>query len=93
MVITILHLHLFFPESQSLKDKRSVLKGLKDRLKSRFNISLLETDHQDTWQRSSLSIALLADTQPSADSLTESIKRTVETDVRLILTHAETEYK
>jgi len=36
--------------SQSLKDKRSVLKGIKDRIRSRFNVSISEVDDHQKWQ-------------------------------------------
>lgn len=39
---------------QSLKEKRSVVKSLKDRLHDRFNVSVAETGHHDLWQRAEL---------------------------------------
>ena len=45
---------------QSLKDKRRILKSLKDRLHQRFNISVAETGHQDLWQRAELTCAAVA---------------------------------
>ena len=40
------------PEAHSLKEKRSVLKRMKDRVRNQFNVSLAETGYQDKWQRS-----------------------------------------
>lgn len=57
MVLGLLQVHLRIPESQSLKDKRQVLLGLKTRLRQRFNVSISETDHQDKWQLATLGVA------------------------------------
>jgi uncharacterized protein YlxP (DUF503 family) len=54
---------LHLPDVLSLKDKRHVLKGLKQRVRARFEVAVAEVDHQDTWQRATLAIAYV-----SADS-------------------------
>jgi hypothetical protein len=58
MVVGVLTLDLFFPHARSLKDKRRVLHGFKDRLR-RYNVALAEIDFQDKWQRSRLGIVTL----------------------------------
>ena len=55
--IALLTLEIHLPHAQSLKDKRSVVKRLKDRLRSKFNVAVSETDHQDLWQRATISVA------------------------------------
>jgi uncharacterized protein YlxP (DUF503 family) len=49
---------LHFGEVDSLKGKRHVLRGLKERVKHRFNVSIAEVDHGDLWQRATLAVAL-----------------------------------
>ena len=44
------HVELHIPYSQSLKDKRMVLRRVKDRLQ-KFNVAVAEVEHQDLWQR------------------------------------------
>jgi uncharacterized protein YlxP (DUF503 family) len=56
ITIALLTLEIHIPYAQSLKDKRMVVKSLKDRLRSRFNVAVSETDHQDLWQRAILSV-------------------------------------
>jgi uncharacterized protein len=56
--LCVLHLHL--PGLGSLKAKRQVLRSLKDRLRSRFNVAVAEIDHQDLWQRSTLGVVSVA---------------------------------
>ena len=57
MIIGILQLELRVSDSHSLKEKRMVLKSLKDRLRQRFNISVSEIGLQDKWQGALLGIA------------------------------------
>lgn len=52
IVFCSLEIHL--PYSRSLKEKRKVLRKTTDRLRSRFNFSVSEIDHQDVWQRARL---------------------------------------
>jgi uncharacterized protein len=60
MPIGLLTLEIHIPDARSLKDKRQVLRSLKERLRSRFNIAIAELDHQDTWQRSQVGIVSLS---------------------------------
>ena len=59
MVVGTLQLELRFYKPRSLKEKRMVIKSLKERLKHRFNISISEVDGQDTWQSATLAIAMV----------------------------------
>ena len=56
VVIALLTLDIHLPHAQSLKDKRMVIRRLKDRLRSKFNVAVSEVDHQDLWQRAQLSV-------------------------------------
>jgi uncharacterized protein len=56
VVIALLTLDIHIPHAQSLKDKRMVVRSLKDRLRTKFNVSVSEVDHQDLWQRSQISV-------------------------------------
>jgi uncharacterized protein YlxP (DUF503 family) len=56
VVIALLTLDIHIPHAQSLKDKRMVVRSLKDRLRTKFNVSVSEVDHQDLWQRSQVSV-------------------------------------
>jgi uncharacterized protein YlxP (DUF503 family) len=56
VVIALLTLDIHIPHAQSLKDKRMIVRRVKDRLRSKFNVSVSETEHQDLWQRAQLSV-------------------------------------
>ena len=60
MAIGLLTLEIYIPDSHSLKDKRQVLRSLKDRLRGRFNVAVAELDHQDNWQRAQVGIVSLS---------------------------------
>jgi len=59
MRVALLHVELFIPSSQSLKDKRMVLRRVKDRLQ-KFNVAVAEVEHQDLWQRAGLGIVAIS---------------------------------
>ncbi|RLJ70845.1 hypothetical protein BCF55_1129 [Hydrogenivirga caldilitoris] len=58
MVVGVLILELYIPDSGSLKGKRKEIKSIKDRLRSNFNVSVSEVDNQELWQRSSIGVAV-----------------------------------
>lgn len=58
MIVGVLTLDLFFPYARSLKDKRRILHGFKDRVR-RHNVALAELEFQDLWQRSRLGVVTL----------------------------------
>lgn len=59
LFISLLTIELRIPWAQSLKDKRSAVRGLKDRLRSRFNASVAEVTYQDKWQRAVIAVCIL----------------------------------
>jgi uncharacterized protein YlxP (DUF503 family) len=67
-------LELELPFSSSLKDKRQTLRSLKDRLR-RKNVSVVESDHQDLWQRATVEIALAAVSRGAAEEKREELRR------------------
>ena len=66
-------LELELPFSSSLKDKRQTLRSLKDRLR-RKNVSVVESDHQDLWQRATMEIALAAVSRGAAEEKREELR-------------------
>ena len=62
------------PFSSSLKDKRQILRSLKDRLR-RKNVSVVESENQDFWQRATVEIALAAVSRGAAEERREDLRR------------------
>ena len=77
MIVGVIVWELHLPASQSLKDKRSVLKSLKDRLHQRFNVSVGETAHQDLWQRAEITAAVVSTDRHHAESVLREADRLV----------------
>jgi len=64
----------------SLKEKRRVLRSIKDRLHQRFNVSVAETAHHDLWQRAELTCGVIATDRRQAASVLSSADRLVAMD-------------
>ena len=67
-------LELELPYASSLKDKRQTIRSLKDRLR-RKNVSVVESAHQDSWQRATVEFALAAVSLRAAEEKREEIRR------------------
>ena len=66
MEVGLLTVELHVYGSQSLKDKRTVLRRVKDRLK-KFNVAVSEVEHQDLWQRAALAVVTVSTAHAHAD--------------------------
>ena len=75
MVIGVIGWDLQIFEAQSLKEKRAVVKGLKDRLRNKLNVSVAETGHQDLWQRATLAAALTGGSLRRLDADIDRVER------------------
>jgi uncharacterized protein YlxP (DUF503 family) len=62
-------LELHIDDAQSLKDKRHVVKSLKDRLRTRFNVSVAEIAYQETWQRSVVGVVTVSGDRKRAEQV------------------------
>ncbi len=67
-------LELELPYAASLKDKRQTVRSFKDRLR-RKNVSVVESNHQDAWQRATVEIALAAVSRSAAEEKREEVRR------------------
>jgi len=81
---------LHLPGCRSLKEKRKVVHGLRDRLRSRFSVSVAETDFQDQWQRAELCAALVASDRRLAESILSRLDDQVGSDPRVHVIQRET---
>ena len=63
------------PESRSLKAKRAAVRPIVDGLRHRFHVSVAEVDHQDTWQRAAIGVAVVAGSSRQLQTVLESVER------------------
>jgi uncharacterized protein YlxP (DUF503 family) len=89
MVIGVSIWELSLPECRSLKEKRRVVKSLKERLQARFRVSVAETGYQDVWTRAEITAAVVASDGAHADSILDSLDRFVDGDGRGIIVRTE----
>lgn len=75
MPIAYLTLELHIEGAHSLKDKRQVLRSLKDRLRHSFNISVAELDATDLWQRATLGVVSISDSRDYLEGLMRNVER------------------
>ncbi len=85
MIVGTLEVELFLPGSASLKDKRAVLNRLKDRVRARFNASVAEVAHQDTWQRARIGVAVVSHEDSGCRDVLAAIQRVIESDDRVLI--------
>jgi uncharacterized protein len=69
---------LFIPESRSLKAKRAAVRPIVDGLRHRFRLSVAEVDHQDTWQRSAVAVAVVAGSDGHLRDVLDTVERYVD---------------
>jgi uncharacterized protein YlxP (DUF503 family) len=67
-------LELELPFASNLKEKRQILRSIKDRLR-RKNVSVVESDNHDVWQRATVELALAAVSRGAAEEKREEIRR------------------
>jgi len=73
-VVGVLTLEIHVEDSQSLKDKRHVVKSLKDRLRDRFNIAVAEIDGLESWQRSVIAAVTVANDKIRAEQVLTAVE-------------------
>jgi len=90
MVVGLLRVEIYIPDSGSLKSKRFVVKSLKDRLKSRFNVSVAE-DANNLWQRTVIGISSVSAQEGHVREVLQKVKDMIfnETDIEVLDCRAE----
>jgi len=92
MTIGIMTIELFLEGSQSLKEKRRILLSIKDRLRQKFNISIIESDHQNLWQKIQLTAVTVANTRILAEKTLAKIEETIFSQYPVQILKADREY-
>lgn len=77
------------PGAMSLKEKRMVVKSIKERCKSKFNVSVVECGEQDKWQICSMGFALAAVSSSSAEQSMQDIIDHLYNDDRIVISDIE----
>lgn len=91
MIVGLLKAQLCLHGITSLKEKRSIVKSLIGRLKSRFNISISEVDHQDNKTTAVIAVAIVSNDTRFIDQQFEAIIGFMQRDGRFYLGQTERE--
>ncbi len=75
MPIAHLTIELRIEGAHSLKDKRQVLRRLKDRLRHSFNVSVAEMDASDLWNHATIGVAAISDSRDYLEGLMQNVER------------------
>ena len=73
MILGTCWIDLHVPGSRSLKDKRRVIKSIKERIKGEYNVSIAEIGGLDSWQRSEIGIACVGNDKQRIDRILSKI--------------------
>lgn len=77
MFVGALLLELYLPQCGSLKEKRQAIKSINDRLRARFNVAVAEVDGNDLWQRCSLGVTCVSNSEYSVREILTRVERSV----------------
>ncbi len=91
MIVGVMTAHISMPGVTSLKGKRSIVKSIIGRLKSRFNISISEVDHQDNKTSAVIAIAIVCNEGRFIDKQLDSIIDFLRNDGRFFISQIERE--
>ncbi|MDR2017859.1 MAG: DUF503 domain-containing protein [Syntrophobacterales bacterium] len=78
MIVGVSTIEIFFSENQSLKDKRQVTRKIVGKIRTRFNISVMEVEQTNLWQRAHIGFALVDVKKDHVDAAIENVHRYVE---------------
>jgi len=74
-MIAFLTLELSIEAAQSLKDKRQVVRSLKDRLRASLNVAVAEIEASDLWNRATIGVVSVSDSKDYLDGLMKNVER------------------
>jgi uncharacterized protein YlxP (DUF503 family) len=91
MAVVVLTVELHLPFARSLKDKRMILRSVKDRA-AKFNVGVAEIDHHDLWQRATLGFVTIATDGTHAERELQAIVNEIERHEPGLITRTEIEH-
>ena len=74
-MIAFLTIELRIEAAQSLKDKRQVLRSVKDRLRANFNVAVAELDASNLWNQATIGVVSISDSRDYLDGLMKNVER------------------
>jgi len=91
MTIGLVTVTISIPEARSLKDKRSVLRSLKDRMLNKMNVSVAEVGRLDEWKFAELAVVTVAANSTIVQKRVSEVSKRLRSDPRYVLVDLHTE--
>ena len=85
MIVGVCELEIYIPGCASLKEKRHVLRSLKDRLRQRLNVAVSEAEYHDKWQHATLCVVTVSNDSAVVHTVLSSAKKPLEREHRVEL--------
>ena len=92
MIIGLLTLDLLIPYCGSLKEKRTAIKSVKDKIRTKFNVSIAEIDFQDKWQRARIAVVQVGNDYQYIEKNLNSVFAIIEANGIIEITNHSVEY-
>lgn len=92
MIIGVLTVDIMVADSNSLKDKRQVVKGLVDGIRNRYNVSAAELDALDSWRRAVIGVACISNDRKVANTLLNRVLAGIEANPRVSVEGCQIEF-
>lgn len=74
MIVGIMVMDLLSKSTHSLKEKRHIVTSIKEKLKQKFNISIIESDYQDRWQKIQLAVSMVSNSRVMIEKVFDQIE-------------------
>ncbi|MCX5798655.1 MAG: DUF503 domain-containing protein [Proteobacteria bacterium] len=78
MIVGVSSIEMFFPENHSLKDKRQAIKRIVEKTRAKFNISVMEVEQTNLWQRASIGFSIIGVKKDHVSSAIENVYKYIE---------------
>jgi uncharacterized protein len=78
VVVGVARLEIFLPENHSLKEKRHAMTRIVERTKGKFNVSIMEIDPSNLWQRATIGFTAVGVNQDHVNSTIENVLKYIE---------------
>ena len=92
MVIGILQVEVHIPASHTLKEKRAVVKSLKDQIRGRFNVAVAEINSDEKWQRATLGLSTIGEGRTYVQGILRQVSEWLRTTHVVELIRIDEEY-
>ena len=93
MIVGLLKAELYMQGCSSLKEKRMIIKSLKDRISKKFNVSVAELDYLDKWQRALIAFATVSNSKSHTDKVLQKIFQLLDNEIRFELINHQFDYR